>query len=93
MISYKNSRLNCSAPFFVIWYDDKSASIYPKNEPLEIGIYYLLCIPDELLLDQMDINLCPPNQLSLNQIDINLCPPNQLSLNQIDINLCLPEKL
>ena len=43
-----------------------------------MGIYYLLSIPDELVLDQMDINLCPPNQLSLNQIDINLCLPEKL---------------
>ena len=47
---------------------------------MEIGIYCLLCVPDELLLDQMDINLCPPNQLSLNQIDINLCLPENSNL-------------
>ena len=54
----------------------------------------MLCLPTELLVEHMDINLCPPDKFIaiFDQIDINLCLPDELVVDQMDINLCRPSE-
>ena len=55
---------------------------------VQMDIYVLLLD----IADQTDTNLCLPNELLVEHMNINLCPPDKLIVEQMDINLRFPEK-